>query len=355
MARPSHDNASQMLVENPFEKWAFPTPTKDDVQASSLPSNTKLVAGGKSFSPLISRLLAVQSGTEVTASPLVQLYKRKIQQAWDEGYNIVVASEHLDRVARDTQDGKLLDGDDHASSLTPDLLWQRLLACLPPHPDRIVVGIQHRTPRIDHLLSMWHQLAQRQESLVEFITKPTKPGLKSMAHSMNPLGLADFFVKKGYPVIIVDTGGMQAKGVDLPIAMACHVLDIPCRPAHTSTNDVESENGLELAFGLNETRSKWMGVSSKQKLNQRFDTGTRDLDEETLVAVNRLLEEYDCQYRHFADREDKVQMLYAEQTFATCRSKVETRHKEPFSKAIDDIVQLVCHHRPQSKHCRHAK
>ncbi len=295
-------------IDHRFSDWAYPVPTKEEFE--SIHSTYGKMVGGKGFSPMITRLFAdpTRSAQEVhKRSPLLQLYYRKIQQAWLDGFNIVIASEHLDRLAVE---------ESNDIALSPHQLWERLVQMLPPYAN-IEIGINHRTPRIEHLLSMWHQLGKRQETLSTFITKPSKPGLQTTMHSLNTFGLAKFFVKQGYRVKLLDTG---AATMDLPAAVVCHVLQIPA-----SCN-----------------------TSMTERLNDRTDPGERDLDEATLATIDQLLKEYDCQFSSLM----KVEWIYGKATFDRCTT-VPSKNKGTvsFSETLQAIIEVVCRANPTIKHC----
>jgi hypothetical protein len=356
-----------------FGDWAYPVPTvkefESSIQSYSYANN---LVGGKGFSPMITRLFANPSKSpeeSILSSPLLLLYRQKIQQAWDQGYNLVIASEHLDRLVlmADDDEPVLSSSKNTLRRVSPDQLWERFLHLLPPSArttENMIIGIQHRTPRMDHLISLWHHLGKQQESLLDYMTKPTKPGLRSAAYSLNSLGLADFFVQRGHVVRILDTGSPsllleQRTMMDLPIAVACHVLQISTNISHC----IES-------LGNNNTTTSSSGTS--KHLNQRSDPGERKVDTHTLQAINRLLMDYDCQFYHDffvapQTRNKKVEwidggkVVSATSVFASnnCSSanKRSRNIQRPllFSETIQAIVDLVCrqtYYPITAKHCR---
>lgn len=296
-------------IDHRFPDWVYPVPAEDEFEAIQSTYGTMMI-GAKGFSPMITRLFAdpTLSPQEIyQQSHLLQLYGRKVQEAWRNGNNIVIASEHLDRLAVEPSKG-------HHHSLSPQQLWDRFLQVLPPYAN-VEIGIHYRTPRIEHLLSMWHQLGKRQETLAHFITKPSKPGLQSTMHSLNALGLADFFVKQGYRVKILNTGNAT---MDLPSAVTCHILQIP---------------------------SSCNSILTAPRLNHRPDPGERDVPDEILVAIDQLLWNYDCQ---LASRMD-IAWIYGDSTFDKC-TKSPTK-VQPFSQTIQAIVDLICRSSPNTKYC----
>lgn len=290
--------------------WAYPLPAPAELEALGY-SNNNITRTGKGFSPMVTRLLfanpAWNAQEVIHQSPLLQLYQRKIKQAWERGQSIVIASEHLDRLMRgEEQEGRL-------HSLQGDAMWERFLAILPTSAN-LIIGVVHRTPRIEHLLSLWHHVGH--EPLAEFITKPKPPGLMFTDYSLNSLGLAEFFVKRKHRVRILDSGGgREADGLDLPEAVACHLLRIP----HFCNN----------ASSGRAAPTKWY--------NARPEPAAQDLDNQTLQHINRLLLEHDCQYRTL-----QADWVYTAETFVACNASQRKSRKRPFSQTTKSVVDLVC-------------
>jgi hypothetical protein len=314
----------QWLNSNSTHGWAYPVPTAYEFEAVGSSSE---FANGKGFSPMITRLFVNPewSGTEVIQkSPLLQLYQRKIKEAWEDGKNIVIASEHLDRLVREpVATTTTTTTSSRRISLTPEALWNRFLALL-PSSSNVVIGLTYRTPRIDHLLSLWHHVGH--EPLAEFITKPKTPGLVATQHSLNSLGLADFFVRQGYTVRLVEGGGRNEDGWDLPTAVVCHVL-----------------KSRELC-----------GPRTHATLSPRYNVlpepADRNIDNRTLQDIDNLLIEHDCHYQHL-----KAEWVYGANALARCRS-APTRttgrtgrrwwRRHSFSETIQTIIHMVCQRHP---------
>jgi hypothetical protein len=81
--------------------------------------------------------------------------------------------------------------------------------------DRMTFVITYRYPRIDHFVSLWHQVRGKL-SLREWILAQTND-----LHVLNSLGLAKVFVDLGFQVIILDSSGVKHEKVDISDAVAC--------------------------------------------------------------------------------------------------------------------------------------
>eukprot|EP00934_Nitzschia_sp_Nitz4_P007455 Nitzschia sp. Nitz4//scaffold217_size45653//27048//28870//NITZ4_007226-RA/size45653-snap-gene-0.83-mRNA-1//-1//CDS//3329542243//7445//frame0 len=331
---------------HPFEKWAYQFPRLRSIRQAGVNETTlRMYSLPKTFATLAFHIRATPETTNISESPLYQLFCQEFQHAWEHGYNLVVAAEALDYFSRQQETGVLIDRDAITPVVHPNVSWERLLSCLPPHPDKITVGIMHRTPRVSQLVSVWHQRGGRRESLLQFATKPSGVGLRSIGYFLNSMGLADFFIQRGIPVVLVDTGGMEARNADLFATTACHFLHVPCRTIHDNRTSSTGEI-LEII------RAEGNETMKATRKNVRKDKSDRGLDQETLDGIETLLKEYDCQFEHFARiAPDKIQLVYAENTFSGCPPSDGTSPKTSFTETIEAIIHFICNHHPDSEHC----
>lgn len=118
-------------------------------------------------------------------------------------------------------------------------------------------------------------------------------------------------------------------------------------------------------------------------LNKRSDPGERGIDNHTLQAIDRLLQDHDCQFydefivqgkvewisvndddRDNDDDDDKSSFLSLPSAFSHCFNNNNNKRSSsssiinntrPFSETIKAIVDLVCRTYPTAKHCRHRR
>lgn len=131
-------------VGTQFHKWAFPILSREDWQSVEAQSDGKMFFNAKGLHPFFHslRTTSCSDTTGANNTALVRLYSKRMQQTWDEGYNLVLASETLDLLV---DENVARHNADHA-----DQYWKRALECLPNgdlkgSQPTIVVGIQHRT------------------------------------------------------------------------------------------------------------------------------------------------------------------------------------------------------------------
>jgi hypothetical protein len=308
-------------MPSPLNDWAWPVPTPLELRSIHA---GKVPGGNKGFALLGTRLFgSLRFGGQATTEDVLSLYRKKFQDAWKEGKHIVLAAEFLDVMASETATLQTLNA---TSGIE---LLHRLLDLLPSHPmviREVLVVVHHREPRVEHLLSLWHQLG-KSKTLSEYILDE-RGGLSKSAFKLNSMGLADVFVQEGLPVHIMDTAGAKRTQVDLPTGVVCHALEVSsCR--HYPDGRVTLE-------GVS-------GNATSEFLNKKPDGAERDLKEEILNRIDQLMNDYDCQFQYFQDH-PTVKLHFAEHMFRTCSPTNHTnsdQERYPFSHTIQEIIDLV--------------
>ena len=221
----------------------------------------------------------------------------------------------------------------------------------PLRMEDIEVQINYRTPRIDHVASIWHQLGKR-KTMREFLGNAKS--LKNLYQS-NSLGVALQFVRKGIKTTIVDMAGVLAqKSTTTTTATATH-----------SANNITVVGGLQgvvacdiLRVGRNKTQDDggglWCDSNSNlymagletevKSKNLKKDKSERALTEEQLQAINRALEEYDCGvWQHLQKYQEQglLRFLYpSEHLFSTCNN-LEMSPDIPFSTLLENVRRIA--------------
>jgi len=302
-----------------FDNWTYPVPASQDFESVQAQSWGEI----KGFHPMVAELLnASQTPHDYLRNPLLQIYRRSIRRAWNGGKNIVIASETFDALVNEPL------------GMNPELLWERFLQLLPSAHARsnMIIGIHYRTPRIDQLISLWHEVGKPGESLVHYILIE----LTKNSFVLNPLGLANFFVQRGYTVRIIDTGRVVKAGeLSVPSAVACYILQVP---EQCSSADGEGKSRTEIRH------------------NRKSDPGERMLNNETLQAINQLMVDYDCQYRGAWDGKPNVEWIYGEtaqpSTSFPALDCSNNNAGRTFSQTVQAVVKLVYDLYPDAKDSR---
>eukprot|EP00980_Cylindrotheca_fusiformis_P015158 scaffold4189_cov86-Cylindrotheca_fusiformis.AAC.3 len=149
--------------------------------------------------------------------------------------------------------------------------------------DRVEVALQSRSPRIDHLVSIWKQQTQVKGKLTfgwsfrrymcsETTTKSANTRLRRFT---NPIGLAHDIVYryKKLPVHVMDMKGATQLGIDVCHGFACSIMKVNC------TKGGKWVRGLE---------GKTVHVNSKKR-----ESG---LTREQMEQMEALYQQRDCEY-----------------------------------------------------------
>mmetsp|Transcript_17272 Transcript_17272/g.43100 ORF Transcript_17272/g.43100 Transcript_17272/m.43100 type:complete len:476 (-) Transcript_17272:1052-2479(-) len=248
-------------------------------------------------------------------------YRSIFRQQWEQGKKIIIASEEFDAVTEELSHDSIRAGnysgeETHVAPRSGDMI-DALLDLLPwenstdtsttiPPPlrlEEIEVQINYRTPRIDHLVSLWHQLDQNTNKMTlrQFLSTQ---GLSTHIHAIDSLAEAFQFVRKGIRTSIIDMKGFyENKNVNtksikmnkgtmvggLQGVIACDILkmgtDSPVPGMYCENSSIFLPNrGWNWGWGWGWTKDK----------NQRNDKSPRKMTDAELHEIDLILEEYDC-------------------------------------------------------------
>ena len=296
----------------------------------------------------------------------VSAYFRKLFAVpWKEGKNLVVGSEELTGLVMalggefpnlhppiDEWAPVAIDGNGESRHVDPHSsgMIDRLLRVLPWNTTcpgstlelrDIEVHVNYRTPRIDHAVSVWHQI-HNGTTLREFFATNAKE-----LYVMNSLALALQFVRKGLRTTIVDMTGAKAHGkkIDglLSLAdgdengdnadekdedgntmtiiggqegiLACDILRIGTESETAGLPPGRGgPGGKNRGFCDERSRLHLAGYrTAPLDHNRKSDPQPRDLSEDELRRMDDLLRAYDCGvWRNLARYREKglLRVLY---------------------------------------------
>ena len=268
-------------------------------------------------------------------------FKSLLRKPWEEGKKIALGAEAFDTLVMDLitnngtkgSSGEELHVADRSSNMIDVLLgvlpWDdddnttttTTAAATAPEPLRledIEVQINFRAPRVSHVVSVWHELANRR-TLREFLTE--KSGRKNV-YMTNSLGLALQYVRKGLRTTLIDMNGVKEHEAAATAAAA----------NDTDTDAVVSGlQGIVACDILRLDRDGRCDASGRLHLpgyempssrNKKQDRWPRELTDAQLDEIDEILREYDCGvWGHLApyQSEGLLRILYpSEGLFADC-------------------------------------
>jgi hypothetical protein len=188
--------------------------------------------------------------------------------------------------------------------------------------DEITFVITYRSPRIDHLRSLWMEVAgHKNETFRAFLLRGdiTSPVL-------DPLSAAEeLAAQHGFNVIVIDMSGIQAKGWDISSVVACQILgNVPCHL-----------DNMTLLHGSN--------VSAPSLRNVRKNTmeELNNLTQDETLKIANALQKLDCNSVHAIFNHPRVQILYPyhlNHTLYYCIQKQPLYSHEQLKIDIQSIV-----------------
>jgi len=237
---------------------------------------------------------------------LLSDYKNAYRDEWSAGKSLVIASEAMDFVSSERTDGDLM-----LSRILDGLPWNSNDLSglqLEGSNDDVTIVVKFRAPRVEHLVSLWHQCCMGSMTFYEYITIRL-PSKKDPIRSLDSLRLVEIFLEKGFEVIIIDMEGATNKGYDISDVVACDVLGARCTPV----KKIIGENILPL-------------ISNVKKHNDLY------VSDDQLEMMEKAIRNYDCNFQNMM-RHDSLTALYPEvlmKIFESCQfisqdSRIETR------------------------------
>lgn len=234
---------------------------------------------------------------------VLEYYRRKLYDAWMKGYSLAISSEVIDRVTKRKAGGPLLE------NIIRQFPWHSA-DYVPPASggdEDVTVVVVYRSPRIDHLQSMWRQQTMKKTvdvtnkgmSFYTFVTRDTFVNRDSLT-SLDSLFLAKMFLDRGLKVVLVDLAGVSAAGYDISYVIACDVLEADCTPDKRFVGDEEDAAAEEKAAAPEVTNVK-SHMEEAKNVNVTADH---------LGRMNEVLEEYDCNFLSLVDHTN-LTILYS--------------------------------------------
>ena len=216
-----------------FHDWAWPVPKAQKLTRLGI----RIGAKSKMFSflqRLYGGLRGNKSEPPKVTLKVLELFRQAIQHDWDQGKNLVIAAEYFDWLAAEEdqiRNNNMKDFINNKTVSSGEDLRDVLLNFLPaPRPGierEIVVVVHYRRPRVDHLLSIWHQTGQKggKAPFSEWLLSGGK------AKALNSMRLLQVFHRSAeVPVrlFLLDTQGAKDSNTDLTHSIVCVAMGVPC-------------------------------------------------------------------------------------------------------------------------------
>ena len=240
---------------------------------------------------------------------IIDLYRDEFHKQWDNGRSLVIASEEFDRIANEDRNA--------GSQFMEDLLH-----ILPSeNTSTITAVVVYRAPRLDHLLSLWHQTGMREgKSFYDYLM--TLVPVEDWLRVIDSFLLAERLINRGINTVLIDLSGVKKYGYDISLVIACDVLDADC---DAQKHFVGEEN------------AKPVRRNKRHHSNAKVNVTDAQLD-----AIDKLIESYDCNFQYIL-KNDKLQVLYPnelERIMNSC-SKNAIYQQKDYPKSHDQLLTKI--------------
>eukprot|EP00533_Pseudo-nitzschia_delicatissima_P002480 CAMPEP_0116105024 /NCGR_PEP_ID=MMETSP0327-20121206/14789_1 /TAXON_ID=44447 /ORGANISM="Pseudo-nitzschia delicatissima, Strain B596" /LENGTH=504 /DNA_ID=CAMNT_0003597357 /DNA_START=146 /DNA_END=1660 /DNA_ORIENTATION=- len=297
-----------------------------------------------------------QSGnqTQNEREAIANYFRSLFRRPWEDGKKIMIAAESFDSLVIDLQEdftrasnrGEETHVAPSSSAMIDDIL--DLLPFENPNTTKalnvngnpqnvtplrledIEIQINYRTPRIDHVVSIWHQLG-RKHSLREFIVKLGTNRRQKSFYQLNSLALALQFVRKGIKTTIIDMKGVfENQALNSTSVATENGIE---RTANNTTRVVGGLLGVVACdiLKMGDTPDLFCDKSilylpnfdePVEPQNTKRDKSFRNLTDVQMDEINRAFEEYDCGvWQHLKKYQEQglFRILYpSEHLFESC-------------------------------------
>jgi len=266
-----------------------------------------------------------------TFDQVIDMYRVELQHAWDQGYNIVLGTEAVDYCVKDVDGQGLLEQLlgilPHVDNYSPQSPSSSMLVEQPPIiqrvkqeqemrdiKDHVTVVVTYRSPRVKHLVSIWHQTKKKVENFRAWMI-----ATKNELGALDSLALAEMLLDNGLRVILIDSSGIIHEGYDISSVMACDVLGAECTSDKT----------------LKELQSEPLVKNVKVDKNYNLNVEEKELD-----AMDKVMRQYDCKFQHLMGHPN-LTVLYGHDlidNFNTCTGSIEMSRLE-MKRQLVEIIQ----------------
>jgi hypothetical protein len=304
-------------LPDPIIKWVWPVPSKI---AEVEYSDTKAWGWtpSKAFYPMVEVLRDKKKDfkserralyKKFTSKEILGMYKETIQSYWSKGYDIVFGSEAMDLIV------KVPEGPSMIRNMNAHVLPDTV------NGDQVTVVVVYRTPKIKHLVSVWHQncvTPSPDNKFHQWITTTD-----NTLGALDALGMVDIFLNEtDWNVALIDLDGVKQDGYDISNFVACEIMGEDCEAK----------------------RLKGLYGNDPIVTNVRGDKRPPNVPNQTLDEMNLVLNSFDCNYQHLLDQMDERLTIYYPEELKKVMKDCETmnvaypRSRQKMKRQIKDIA-----------------
>ena len=289
--------------------WPLPPSVRKDYEEKHLSPSTIAKNSFYDFVDTIIEPMPCQRPPNILnatqCDELREAYKQGFHQQFvNNQKSLLIASEGLD----------LAMADPNYSTKNPSQNWyitiSRLLEQFPikttttegEEEDVITVVVNYRSPRVEHLISTWHQCCLDYLTFEDYLMEK-----HLRMRNIDSLYLAELYSRHDVQVILIDLSGLKSQNYDVSNIIACDILQFKCHPDKTivmSNNDYSIHNNA-----TSKKNEDGQPIIANVKSGQgTMGTGvTKDI----LDQIETLIRRRDCQFVNLSQASN-VEILYGE-------------------------------------------
>ena len=323
------NNILQWTKLNLLGDWSWPVPPLI-IEIESNDDNNWEWNEAKGFYPLMESLRSTMTPRarardifqKYTKDEILEMYKSEFNKQWNMGKSLIIGSEAFDFCIKDEDGDHIFDNLMHILPVnTSKNINNKILDVTPNGRNNlyITIVVTHRSPRVKHLQSVWSEFILNQNVIQRTSFKDWLLKTKNNFGVLDSLGLAEFFMKRGVEVALVDGSGVSAKGLDLSDVVACSVLNASCSP----------------------TGERLVGVKDPPVIhNIKAGVGSLNVSKEQLDRMEEVIARYDCKYQFILKK--NITLLHGEilvNSLARCKEYDVVMSRLSMKEQIVDIVR----------------
>jgi hypothetical protein len=241
-----------------------------------------------------------QSTEEIIHDPdqMIQLYSQGFEESWSRNKSIIIATEAIDVANSIRYDGSQNEFLLKFLKLLPSASAGNVVS------KKVTAVIMYRSPRIEHLQSMWieHAKATKEKNLT-FSAYLIKLGSNTgMLNPLDSFNLAKQCLLVGMRVILIDMSGLKRVGKDVSQVVACKIIGGKCQ---------NYARIIDAAARLN--------VGNQTQIYKNMDLRRIDL-----IKIDKAIKSHDCEmYTEISSNKNFV-VLYPfdlELFFVQCKTR----------------------------------
>ncbi len=289
----SNQNTDQKGIIN----WVWPIP-EVIAEIESNDAKTWNWTPAKVFYPMMEAMAPLKKKhkrnlfKQYAQNNVTQMYRETLSTHWNQGEDIVFGTEAMDMIV------KFPHGSSMLHTISDDILPNAI------EGDQITAVIMYRTPKINHLVSIWHENCNKatDPKFYEWITTS-----ENTFGPVDSLGMVDLMLKEtNWKIVLIDLNLARLDGWDISNFVACKVMGEDC---------------------VNKALRGLNGAEPVVKNVRRYDRDP-NVPNITLDEMDSVLRSYDCNYQHIFDNiknsyVGRLEIAYPDgfhETMAMCRT-----------------------------------